>query len=106
MQISNDRDQENIARLHEQIGESNEVAPTFVARFSDGIVTKMTCYCAHGNLDLRRGIVLSRAAYESRTKGKKPPPIAKAHFQTLDGVVLREYDDKAIADGEGTRAPR
>ena len=76
-------------------------SPTFVCRFSDGVVTKMTTYCTPGNLDLRRGITLSRLAYRSRTKGKQPPPIAAARFQTLDGVVLREYDDKAITDFPG-----
>jgi hypothetical protein len=80
----------------------DEVAPTFVARFSDGIVTRMTCHCARGNLNLRRGIVMSRAAYESRTKGKEPPPIVEARFQTPDGKILCEYDNEAIADGEGT----
>src|SRR5215469_15592453 len=84
---------------------SNGQAPTFVARFSDGIVTRMTCHCAKQNLDLRRGIVISRAAYESRTKGKEPPPIVEARFQTPDGKILCEYDNKAIADGEGTACP-
>jgi hypothetical protein len=116
MQISNDRDEENTARLQEQTSEivfkadPNGAAPTFVARFSDGIVTKMTCYCARGKLDLRRGIVLSRAAYESRAKGKEPPPLVEARFQTREGEILCEYDNKAIADVEGklgqVRAPK
>jgi hypothetical protein len=76
-------------------------SPTFVCQFSDGVVTKMTIHCTPGKLGLRRGIALSRIAYQSRTKGKQPPPIANARFQTLDGVVLREYDHKAIADAEG-----
>jgi hypothetical protein len=73
-------------------------SPTFLCRFSDGVETKMTTHCTPDNLDLRRGIALSRIAYRSRTKGKRPPPIADARFQTLDGVVLREYDDKEITD--------
>jgi hypothetical protein len=76
-------------------------SPTFVARFSDGVVTRMTCHCTPENLDLQRGIVLARLAYGSRTKGKKPPPITEAHFQELDGKILREYDEKALADEEG-----
>jgi hypothetical protein len=71
-------------------------SPTFVCRFSDGVVTRMTTHCAANNLDLRRGIVLSRVAYQSRTKGKHPPSIVGAYFQTLGGDVLCEYDDKTI----------
>ena len=70
-------------------------SPTFVCRFSDGVVTKMTTHCTPDNLDLQRGVALARIAYRSRT-GKQPPPIAGARFQTLEGVVLCEYDDKAI----------
>jgi hypothetical protein len=58
---------------------------------------KLTTHCKPDKLDLRRGIALSRIAYQSRTKGRQPPPIAAARFQTLEGVVLHEYDDKAIA---------
>ena len=76
-------------------------SPTFVCKFSDGVVTKMTTHCTPENLDLQRGIVLAHVAYRSRT-GKKPPPIAGARFQTLDGVVLREYADKEITDAGGT----
>jgi hypothetical protein len=75
---------------------TNQGAPTFVCQFSDGVVTRMTTHCTPSKLDLQRGVALARIAYRSRTKGNDPPPIAKAHFQTLDGVVLREYDDKAI----------
>jgi hypothetical protein len=86
--------------MTDQKSDSNRVSPTFVAQFSDGVVTKMTCHCAQGNLDVRRGIVISRIAYESRTKGKEPPPIVEARFQTPDGKILCEYDNKAIADGK------
>jgi hypothetical protein len=47
-------------------------------------------------------LFLSRIAYQSRTKGKEPPPITEARFQELDGKILREYDEKAIAGEEGT----
>jgi hypothetical protein len=73
-------------------------SPTFVCKFSDGVVTKMTTHCSPDNLDPQRGIVLAQAAYQSRTQGKQPPSIAYARFQTLDGVVLHEYD---ITDIEG-----
>ena len=81
-------------------------SPTFVAKFSDGVVTKMTCRCKPGSLDLRRDIVLARLAYRSRTKGKEPPSIVVAFFQEPfkpDGKVLREYDEKEIADEGGWR---
>ena len=81
---------------------TNTTSPTFVARFSDGVVTKMTCHCTPGDFDLRRGIVLARLAYRSRMKGKEPPLIAEARFQEFgDGKILREYDVLAIADEEG-----
>jgi len=73
-------------------------SPTFVCHFSDGVVTKMTTHCTPDKLDLRRGITLARIAWRSRTGKKNPPPIADARFQTLDGVVLREYDTIAITD--------
>lgn len=76
-------------------------SPTFVAKFRDGTVTRMTTHCAPDNLDVSRGIILSRAAYESRMKGRRPPPIGEAHFQTLEGDVLCEYDAEAIKEIDG-----
>jgi hypothetical protein len=76
-------------------GEARWQSPTFVCRFTDGVVTRMTTYCAAGKRDLQRGIALSRAAYHSRTK-KEPPPIGEAWFETSDGVVLQEYDANAV----------
>jgi hypothetical protein len=67
-------------------------SPTFVCKFSDGVETKMTTHCTPDNLDLQRGIALANVAYQSRTTRKKPPAITYARFQTLDGVVLCEYD--------------
>jgi hypothetical protein len=76
-------------------------SPTFVAKFNDGTVTRMTTHCAPDNLDVLRGIILSRAAYQSRMKGKGPPPIVGAYFQTLGGDVLCEYDAEAIKEIDG-----
>ena len=69
--------------------------PTFVATFSDGVVTRMSTFCEDGKLDLGRGIRVARAAYESRRKQPSPALIA-GHFETppCDGsaaVVLRRY---------------
>jgi hypothetical protein len=65
------------------------MAPTFVAKFSDGQVTRMSTYCADGKLDLGRGVRLSCAAYEDRTN-KSAPAISEGHFE-LDGEVLKTY---------------
>jgi hypothetical protein len=61
------------AAVHAEARPAGEAAarmasPTFVCRFSDGVVTRMTTHCADG-LDLRRGIALARIAYQSRAKG-------------------------------------
>ena len=76
-------------------------SPTFVAKFRDGTVTRMTTHCAPDNLDVLRGIILSRAAYQSRMKGKRPPPIVEACFQMSEGGVLCEYDAEAIKQIDG-----
>jgi hypothetical protein len=64
----------------------DRVGPTFVARFADGQVTRMSTYTSLTNLDRARGIRLSLAAYESRMK-QAPPPIITSHFEQ-DGVVI------------------
>lgn len=79
--------------------------PTFVATFSDGVVTRMTTHCQDGRLDLGRGIRLSRAAYKSRKK-QSPPALIAGHFETPpdgDGsaaAILRSYtpDDLAVCE--------
>ena len=46
-------------------------SPTFVAQFADGVITRKTCYqSAPGDLDLARGMKLSRAAYETARDGQ------------------------------------
>jgi hypothetical protein len=64
-------------------------SPTFVATFADGEVTRMTTYQSGKRLDLKRGVRLACAAYESRTK-QKSPPIVEAHYER-DGEVLESY---------------
>ena len=61
-------------------------SPTFVARFSDGVVTRMTCHCTPGNLDLRRGIVpvpycLSIADERQRTAADNRSSLSRAGWQ-------------------------
>ena len=72
---------------------------TFVALFSDGVVTRMTTHCENRKLNLGRGLALSVAAYESRA-GKTPPPIVAAKFVEpgYDDTVLKECDAKALGD--------
>jgi hypothetical protein len=64
----------------------------FVAKFEDNVVTRMTTFCAGGELDLKRVMALARTAYESRT-GRPPPLIIAAKFVEPDycDIVLKEY---------------
>jgi hypothetical protein len=70
-------------------------APTFVATFTDGTKTRMSTHTSLARLDLKRGIALARAAYESRKK-QTPPALDAAHFE-LEGMVLCEYTAKELA---------
>jgi hypothetical protein len=67
-------------------------SPTFVAQFADGTRIRMSCLCKD-TLDLKRGIVLARAAYDSRHKHqRRAPPITEAHLEASDsGTVLERY---------------
>ncbi len=72
---------------------------TFVAKFKDGVFTRMTTFCADGQFDLRRGIAVARAAYEAKTGSNNPPAIVAAKFidPGYDDAVLKEYDAEAVA---------
>jgi hypothetical protein len=85
----------------------DRVGPTFVAKFADGTVTRMSTFSSLTMLDWNRGMRLSQAAWESRWRTRKrasrpqwqahwsagqdiapvPPTIVSAHFEQ-DGVVL------------------
>jgi hypothetical protein len=80
------------------------MAPTFCAKFADGITTRMSIHCPKG-LDPERGVLMSRFAYVSRTKKKTPPKIVEAHFETPEGVMLKRYGADEI-DQTNTRKPR
>jgi glucose dehydrogenase len=71
-----------------------EVSPTFVCNFSDGEQTRMTVWCGNG-LDVARGVKLARYAYESRRKGKTPPPMTSATF-----VSARDGDWQSMTADE------
>ena len=82
---------------------------TFIALFADGVVTRMTTFCAEGQFDLMRGIALARAAYDSKTGNdrlelvaadRKRPPITAAKFVEpgYNDTVLKEYDSKELLE--------
>jgi hypothetical protein len=58
-------------------------SPTFIARFADGEVVRMTtCHDdERKTLDLKRGVRLARWAYLSRKK-QEPPMIESASFES------------------------
>jgi hypothetical protein len=73
-------------------------APTFVARFADGEVTRMTTHTPLDPLDVGRGVKLARHAYRSRKKLTAPTPaIVEAHFEQ-DGSTIATYDAVTLAD--------
>jgi len=73
------------------------MGPTFVAKFSDGEITRMTTHCTPTKLDPGRGIRLSRAAYKSRT-GRPAPAIVEGHFEKHDGEILKRYERYGIEE--------
>jgi hypothetical protein len=81
---------------------TNHSSPTCVVTFADKQVTRMTVWSANGKPDLRRGIHLAWAAYESRkrvvrlrkqkgiTESSVPekhelPAITALHFEIANG---------------------
>jgi hypothetical protein len=89
--------------------------PTFVARFADGEIMRMTTYTSLTTLDWGRGAALARAAWESRWRTRKraarpqwqahwkagediapvPPTIVEARFER-DGVVLAHSNGRKM----------
>jgi hypothetical protein len=69
-------------------------SPTFVARFADGQVTRMTVYTPLPKLDASRGVRLAQWAYRSRMK-REPAPIIEAWFESND-TRLASYDADAL----------
>jgi hypothetical protein len=89
----------------------DRVGPTFVAKFADGVVTRMSTFTSLEKLDWDRGVRLSQAAYESRWRMRErvhlahytaliapaPPAIVSAHFEQ-DGKVLAHSAEAWKAD--------
>ena len=83
-------------------------SPTFVARFADGTVTRMTTHYSAEKLDLGRGVRLSLAAYELRRK-KAPPPMTAGRFEMppsdgADAVIFQVYSADDLARATETTA--
>jgi len=74
------------------------IGPTFQAIWPDGTKTRMTVHCDDEKLDLGRGVRLSWAAYQSRTKGKgRDIRIKEGHFER-DGMVFQTYENLYVGD--------
>ena len=57
------------------------VGPSFVAKFADGTVTRMSVFTSLKKLDWDRGIRLSQAAYVTRWRAQRRPPYSRAAMQ-------------------------
>ena len=75
---------------------ANHSSPTCVVEFADGETVRMTTWSANGKPDLRRGIKLAHATYESRTK-RELPAITALHFETADGENVEQFTVEQIA---------
>ena len=75
----------------------DRVGPTFVARFADGQVTRMSCYCeSDEKLDWTRGTILAQAAWQSRAKQNIPMELRNAvwrmqHESIMDPERLAQF---------------
>jgi hypothetical protein len=80
----------------------DRVGPTFVARFADGTVTRMSTFTSLETLDWQRGASLSHNAYCVRRRQQerdlwrpwdgRVPPLVASHFEQ-DGAVLARCTD-------------
>jgi hypothetical protein len=65
-------------------------SPTFIAKFADGEITRMTTHCSPDKPDVERGVRLSQHAYRSRTR-REPPAIIGAWVES-EGETVAAYD--------------
>jgi len=77
------------------------VGPTFVANWNDGVVTRMSIHTRDENPDLGRAVRVSRAAYESRTKGRGIAKVIVDGYFTRDGELIHKYDEIFVDDFGG-----
>ncbi len=78
-------------------------SPTFIAKFADGEVTRMTTHCSFDKLNVGRGVRLSQWAYQSRMKCE-PPAIIEASF-VIKNKMLATYDTAALEKVSAGRDP-
>jgi hypothetical protein len=78
----------------------NMSGPVFVARFTDGQLTRMTTHSSLAKLDVERGVRLAQHAYRSRMK-REPPQIVEASFEA-NGETLATYDATALRKVESS----
>lgn len=77
----------------------NHVGPTFVAHWSDGVITRMSIHTTDEKPDLERALLVSLAAYESRTRRQGLARIVEGRFERA-GNVLRTYDASQLNGGQ------
>jgi hypothetical protein len=93
---------------------NGHVGPTFVAKFADGAVTRMSVHTSLEKLDWDRGVHLSQAAWQSRWRRQHarylkqignprtvvapvPPAIVAAHFEQYGKVLARYPNSENVA---------
>lgn len=72
------------------------VGPTFAASWSDGVVTRMSIHTHDEKPDVQRAVRVSKAAYDSRTKGLGFAKLQAGHFERA-GLILSRYEAKELA---------
>jgi DNA-binding transcriptional regulator YdaS (Cro superfamily) len=89
----------------------DRVGPTFVAKFVDGEVVRMSTCCSPDDLDWERGERLAQAAWEWRWRMHKraqvgqlvtlwaptPPAIIATHFEQDGTVLARRLDSGGVS---------
>jgi hypothetical protein len=77
----------------------------FWAKWSDGIETRMSVYTFINNLDVKRAMAVSAAAYSSR---KRVPmaaittTIVQARFEDLSGAIVESYNAEQLSQAAST----
>jgi hypothetical protein len=69
----------------------DRVGPTFVAKFADGEVTRMSTFTSLEKLDWERGIRLSQAAYQSRWRKRQHQTDARAWWKGMSKAQRETY---------------
>jgi hypothetical protein len=79
-----------------QSRKKDRVGPTFVARFADGQITRMSTYCeSDEKLDWTRGQILAQAAWRSRKRCTISPALRDAVFRMQHDSIM---DKARLAD--------